>query len=953
MKKTIVIIAAICCTDVAFAALTSRSYVQDGLVAQYDGINNVGHGVAHSDTTTTWVNLTGDTSLNGTVNAAVGWCDNGWTNLTASIQPVTVGTGLAAAIASAGRFSAQMTFTPSDNNRMYLFAQKSGTSSEFGIGRVNEDGNNAHNQIELYAVRPYWKRVYSGIRIFRGNWSAITFSMAAGTYPFYFTVHNGADPNSISSSVSNKVEASNTSSLAFAPDATSVIGCDYYDSSMAFCGTYNAFRLYNRDLTEDEIKLNAAIDAVRFNGGDPADYAILANYTFDDEGYLCAEFTATAETGGRIRVAGEADAASASLPVSAGMAAIFTAVPDAGYVFQEWAGDIAAIASGSFITPTISVKSASDGAVRAVFRKRGTALDGMVFDLDMQDLNDNGAIDSSDKIGNAMKVSASNAASAYAKEWSTDVTYGAYSPRFEYLDVAAPMMPFTTNAQTCLYFPQQIVEADTCFNSRVDLTNGGIMGEVATFFVRFRWEGAVAEANNCNIALLLNGCNDGYWSNKKGFGLTIRTYANVPDKGYLNVTVPQVRTGAWNDTVSVMSGSWVDCFVSVYPSPTDPNKSNADIWICQTPGFSGSAFGQPVMKGCHFDDASALPRMLSSASTYAGLRLGSERNDVYAGAAYRSTAFRGAIAAVKGWNRLLSTNEMWCVMAGQYGGTFNVGVPDGKADEFGASNTETTFDPSSMAWQKMKKSLTSSDRTLTLSVPLTAENRGSAKLLAIKPLFDGVSATCPVTVTANGVAVGTFDLISESSRTILLRGRAASCDANGWLVIAITRPEGCAGTLLFDALSLTGSWQFGIDDGSQSEMTEEGKGVPQVAVMGDPECRHVQRALTKVCPSLSLLFNVPENIDERCTWLYITRFVNPRAGYLHPLHLELNGETVWTNVNVAAGTKIEIPVNAGCLVSGLNELKWCYDTPSANWINMDFHKLKLVPPPCGTMFTVR
>ena len=951
--KTIVAVVAICCAGAAVAALTSRSYVQDGLVAQYDGINNVGHGAAHSDSTTTWVDLTGNGN-DGTVNAAVTWGEKGWVNSTANIQPVTVGTGLAAAIASAGKFTAQMTFTPSNNNRLYLFAQKSGTSKEFGIGRVNEDGNNAHNQIELYAVRPYWKRVYSGIRVFGGDWSAITFSMAAGTYPFYFTVHNGADPNSILSSVSNKVEASNTSALAFASDATSVIGCDYYDTSMAFCGTYNAFRLYNRELTQDEIKLNAAIDAVRFNGGDPADYAILANYTFDDAGVLCAEFSATASAGGKVSVGGGAAASSASAPVSALMSATFTAVPDAGYVFQEWTGDISAITSGSLITPTISVNSASDGAVQAVFRKRGTALDGMVFDLDIQDLNGNGVIESSDKIGNAMKVSASDAVAAYSKSWSTtdNVTFSAYSPNFSVLDVAAPMMPFTTNSQTCLYFPQH-VDGDTAFNSRVDLTNGGIMGDVATFFVRFRWEGAVAEANNCNVALLMNGCSDGYWSNKKGFGLTIRTYANYPNKGYLNVTVPQARTGAWNDTVSITSDSWVDCFVSVYPSPTDPNKSNADVWICETPAFSGNAFGQPVIKGCHFDDSSALPRMVSSPSTYAGLRFGSERNDVYAGAAYRSTAFRGAIAAVKGWRRLLTEDEMWCVMAGLHGGIFHAGVPDGKADEFGASDTAATFDPTAMPWQKMKKSLTAADRTLALSVPIPAENKTHSKLLVVKPLFDGVGATCPVAVVANGVDVGTFDLMDAAERTILLRGAAALCNAEGRLVISIERPAGCAGTLSFDAVSLAGSWQVGKKDGSKAEMKGEGKGVPQVAIMGDPVYKHVQRSLTKVCPSLSLLFDVPENVNGGCKWRYSTKFLDPQAGYVQPIHIELNGSTIWSSENVAGGSEVDCQIDPSLLVPGLNNLKLCYDSAVPNWISIDYHRLKIVPPPLGLSVIIR
>ena len=43
-----------------FAAITSRSYVQSGLVAQYDGINNAGHDAAHSDSAATWVDLTGN-----------------------------------------------------------------------------------------------------------------------------------------------------------------------------------------------------------------------------------------------------------------------------------------------------------------------------------------------------------------------------------------------------------------------------------------------------------------------------------------------------------------------------------------------------------------------------------------------------------------------------------------------------------------------------------------------------------------------------------------------------------------------------------------------------------------------------------------------------------------------------------------------------------------------------
>ena len=88
------------CVGAASAALTSRSYVQVGLIANYDGIDNAGYGV-HSDNTNRWVNLAGDSSLDGVVSNAVTWVTNGWRNTSASVSPVTIGTGLAAQMATA------------------------------------------------------------------------------------------------------------------------------------------------------------------------------------------------------------------------------------------------------------------------------------------------------------------------------------------------------------------------------------------------------------------------------------------------------------------------------------------------------------------------------------------------------------------------------------------------------------------------------------------------------------------------------------------------------------------------------------------------------------------------------------------------------------------------------------------------------------------------------------
>jgi len=254
-------------------------------------------------------------------------------------------------------------------------------------------------------------------------------------------------------------------------------------------------------------------------------------------------------------------------------------------------------------------------------------------------------------------------------------------------------------------------------------------------------------------------------------------------------------------------------------------------------------------------------------------------------------------------------------------------------------------------WQRMKKSLTAADRTLTLVVPIPEESNGLPRVLEIVPLFDGVGASCPVTVTANGADVGTFDLMDESKRAIVLRGSQVQRDANGKVTIAITRPEGCTGTLSFDALSLGGSWQIGNKDSSDSEMTQQGQGVPSVFIAGDTVYKHAQRALTTTYNTLTIPFDVPKASAGQCAYRYETCFYNLKAGNTHPVHLEFNGETVWSSADAMGDVRVVIPAES--IRPGLNELKWCYDTPTANnWACFDYHKLKMVPPPLGTTISI-
>ena len=57
--------------------------------------------------------------------------------------------------------------------------------------------------------------------------------------------------------------------------------------------------------------------------------------------------------------------------------------------------------------------------------------------------------------------------------------------------------------------------------------------------------------------------------------------------------------------------------------------------------------------------------------------------------------------------------------------------------------------------------------------------------------------------------------------------------------------------------------------------------------------------------------------------------------------------------DVAGGTEVDLQIDPSSLVPGLNNLKLCYDSAVPNWISIDYHRLKLAPPPLGLRILLR
>ena len=329
MKRLTMMLTGLLVAFCATAEITSRSYVQGGLVAQYDGINNVGHGAAHSDSAATWVDLTGHGN-DATKAANVTWAANGWVN-GADCYPMSVTSRGISAVTATKVFTMEFATTPSRHTSRQCFFGQYEKDKIYGF---NFEHNSGSSMTKNGYFRLYY---YSNIG-------------ASQNYCFIYTTQTSGEwaSMSIASDAASQTLRKNgaiahvtkeTLTAHMLDNCESVIGGDNSRTDMAFRGTYNALRLYNRVLTDKESKINAAVDAVRFNGANWSNYPELACYTFDASGNLQKSLLAVAQEGGSVKIGDGAAAASAATEAAAfdsgAQTATFTAVPASGYAFYR------------------------------------------------------------------------------------------------------------------------------------------------------------------------------------------------------------------------------------------------------------------------------------------------------------------------------------------------------------------------------------------------------------------------------------------------------------------------------------------------------------------------------------------------------------------------------------------------------------------------------------------
>lgn len=508
------------------------------------------------------------------------------------------------------------------------------------------------------------------------------------------------------------------------------------------------------------------------------------------------------------------------------------------------------------------------------YGEAGGVLEDATFKLDLR----GGASDykKPGDLGNALDYSAASPLVGYMGDQRGPQTYNENflrMPAQETADVQNPYYPYTTNTQTVLHFYQDFKGADKgSVNSGVVIPDAAPNSLVQTYYLRFRWDG-VAPAGTATgstavpVYILQSGQSSNGNNLNNGVAIAL---SDIKVNGTTTNAVLACRIGAsgtsrypqMTDT-TISAGKWVDAFVT-FEANADNTGFTTTYTVC-TPSPTGTNFNPPQLKkqtvanngGLSFDSSNlSLGLYHDSANTRATTR-----------------CFRGLIADFMIWERALTDKEKIEIMAGQHGSKWTIGAANGSADEFTDDNPAEVFEPLSMEWKRMRKTLDASHPTLTLKSPLAAYETGKAMILHVDPLMTGTGASVPVSVSVNGAEIGSFDL-AETHNFIIAKQKWQR-DTNGNVTVALTRTE-TTGSVAIDAITLSGSWQITPDNGVADGMLGQ-QYASSHSFAGDANVKHFPMSMSVGASHTNYTFGVwvPAGMAEKVGWRFRTKTSDP------------------------------------------------------------------------------
>lgn len=615
-------------------------------------------------------------------------------------------------------------------------------------------------------------------------------------------------------------------------------------------------------------------------------------------------------------------------------------------------------------TITVTRTAAASGTIRfdaislAPVPTATSVLDDAIFKLDLR-----GGASTYTKpgdLGNVFSFSSASPHVGYMGDQRGPQTYNAnYGnlPAQETAAVTNPYYPYTTNTQNVLHFYQDQKSATASVRSSIVIPGAAPQGFVQTFYLRFRWDGRTPASTYNPTYVFQSGNAANAWV-KQGVALYINETSVSGDLATTNAVLGCRGADTSGDYtgLAITAGEWNDVFIT-FAQNADNTAYTTTITLCK-----------PVASGANFSP----PSLVTQARTFSKPLLFDSTNLTIGGyhdslaSASTTRAFRGLIADFMIWDRALTDNEKIEIMAGQHGAKWRIGAINGSADEFTDTNPVAVYEPQTMPWRQMRKTLDASHPTLTIKSPLATFETGKAMILHVDPLLTGTPASVPVTVSVNGTAVDSFDL--AETHNFIIPKRFWQRDGDGNVTVALTRTE-TTGSVAIDALSLSGSWQITDDNGGSNGMLDQ-KYSASHSFAGDCDVNHFTSSLSvgAIRTNYTFCVWVPAGLGDDHSWVFRTKTTSSigSSAELSERHtVYVNGTAIGFHEGTFGNNEYyNLNIPAGTLHEGMNYVQWVQTLPTyadqqaagkpGIFQFYDFWGMTLVPPPkYGTVILLR
>ncbi|MBR3222889.1 MAG: hypothetical protein IKF72_11770 [Kiritimatiellae bacterium] len=393
------------------------------------------------------------------------------------------------------------------------------------------------------------------------------------------------------------------------------------------------------------------------------------------------------------------------------------------------------------------------------------------------------------KLGDTSDASHAVAVSGYNKADANQITLRSERVIYPYANV--------TNDETVGYFQQKVIQnGNYCaiYSSVLKPYEPFVVSNANeyTFFVRFRWDGPIAQWNTSKVTNLVGQAyifNADYNYNGK-CGMMLGMYSS----GGLHWNAGQNYGGLG---FTVATNKWADCAIVV-------KNGLLNAYFCQEGGLLQT-------------NSVSLPAGALSTPTAPELRLGGLKGEKYTniplnngdgdGDAWK--AFRGSIHSFASWPRALSADEVRQVFAWPKTDLVRLGTVNGSSLEFAGGTSSATTAGAQTDHALMPATLTAEHPSVTISFDVPAQDVGLGQVLRVTATGGGQMA---VSASVNGAAAGAMSLRTGQTELLFLKGELFNAGAN---TITLTRTAS-TGDVAFDAIALGGGFQLGNQDNSET-----------------------------------------------------------------------------------------------------------------------------------------